>query len=104
MSWVSEYNGQPTLTTLQWRVSQLDNFRSDDRGQHPAAVRRRLHLQAARGGRQQLAVPPAGELAGGVSTGAGESARGREVSMPVCGTRAPDTDTAGDRGQLCLHW
>ena len=28
----------------------------------------------------------------------------REVSMPVCGTRAPDTDTAGDRGQLCLHW
>ena len=29
----------------------------------------------------------------------------REVSiMPVCGTRVPDTDTAGDRGQLCLHW
>ena len=46
----------------------------DDRGQHPAAVRRRLHLQAARGGRQQLAVPAAGELAGGVGTGAGESA------------------------------
>ena len=28
----------------------------------------------------------------------------REVSMPVGGTRAPDTDTAGDRGQLCLYW
>ena len=27
----------------------------------------------------------------------------REVSMPVCGTRVPDTDTAGDSGQLCLH-
>ena len=53
----------------------------DDRGQHPAAVRRRLHLQAARGGRQQLAVPPAGELAGGVSTGAGESARGQHAGV-----------------------
>ena len=30
LSWVSKYNnGQPTLTTLQWRVSQLDIFRSD---------------------------------------------------------------------------
>merc|ERR1712155_402432 len=29
LSWVSEYNGKPTLTTLQWRVSQLDIFRSD---------------------------------------------------------------------------
>ena len=28
----------------------------------------------------------------------------REVSMPVCGTRAPDTDTAGELGQLCLRW